>query len=225
MAYAEGALFPPRGVIDVLYEDDDILIVDKPAGMIVHPAPGRVEPALTAELQKRFPDIAGVGSVERPGVVHRLDIETSGVMVFARNRAAYLALRREFEKHERVRKTYLAVVHGSPKMEVGTLDGPVGRDRLRAITHWTVLAKRGPVSLVEFRIETGRMHQIRIHAAELGCPIVGDRIYGNAAKDRSLRHRPRRQLLHAVELAFPHPRTGKKVCFSSVPPSDIVYAC
>lgn len=211
-------------MIEVLYEDDDILVVNKPAGMIVHPAPGRTEPSLTDELVRRYPDMAGVGSDERPGVVHRLDIETSGVMVFARNRASYLVLRREFETHAHIRKTYLAVVHGAPKRKNGTLDGPIGRNRLRAVTHWTVLARKGPLALVEFRIETGRMHQIRIHAAELGCPVVGDRTYGNAAKDRALRVRPPRQLLHAVRLEFPHPRTNQMMRFVVEPPQEIVYA-
>lgn len=211
-------------MIDVLYEDDDIIVIDKPAGTIVHPAPGRKEPVLTEELVGLYPEMAGVGSVDRPGVVHRLDIETSGVMVFARTQRAYLALRREFESHENVRKTYLAVVHGAPRRKTGTLDGPIGRERKRAVTHWTVLSKHGPISLVEFRIETGRMHQIRIHAAELGCPIVGDRIYGNAAKDRSLHTKPTRQLLHAVRLEFPHPVTKKTVCFASMPPPDLVFS-
>lgn len=209
---------------DTIYEDDDILVIDKPAGMIVHPAPGRSEPALTDELVRRYPEMAGVGSEERPGVVHRLDIETSGVMVFARNQKSYLALRRLFERHDRIVKTYLAVVHGSPRQKTGTLDGPVGREQKRAITHWTVLAKHGPISLVEFRIETGRMHQIRIHAAELGCPVVGDKTYGDAAKDRSLRVKPRRHLLHAVQIEFPHPTTGRVVRFAAEPPPDIVYA-
>lgn len=211
-------------MIDVLYADDDIVVIDKPAGMVVHPAPGRNEPVITEELCRRYPEMSKVGSVERPGVVHRLDIETSGVMVFARNQRAYLALRREFESHARVEKTYLAIVHGAPRQKAGTLEGPVGRERLHAITHWTVLSRHGGISLVEFRIETGRMHQIRIHAAELGCPIVGDRTYGDARRDRSLRIRPKRQLLHAVELAFPHPRTGQQVRFGAEPPADIVYA-
>jgi len=211
-------------VIDVIYEDDDIIVVDKPAGTVVHPAPGRTERVVTDELVKRYPEMAEVGSVERPGVVHRLDIETSGVMVFARNQRAYLSLRREFESHERVEKTYLAILHGAPRQKSGTLDGPVGREQLRAITHWTVLSRHGGISLVEFRIETGRMHQIRIHAAELGCPIVGDKTYGDPKRDRALHVRPKRQLLHAVELAFPHPKTGKIVRFGAEPPSDIVYA-
>ena len=210
--------------MNVLFEDADILVIDKPAGRIVHPAPGHEDGSITEELVKRCPSMAGVGSAERPGVVHRLDRDTSGVMVFAKTRAAYLDLRRQFESHETVEKTYLAVLHGAPKERKGTLDGPVGREHLRAITHWNVLAKHGPVSLVEFRIETGRMHQIRIHAAELGCPVVGDRTYGDAAKDRRLRTRPARHLLHAVELSFLHPTTHRRVAFSAPPPADLVYA-
>ena len=208
----------------LIYEDPDILVVDKPAGQIVHPAPGHETGALTEELVRHCPAMANVGSRERPGVVHRLDRETSGVMVFAKTQSAYLDLRRQFESHRDVRKTYLAVLHGAPKQRKGTLDGPVGRERLRAVTHWRVLAKHGPVALVEFRIETGRMHQIRIHAAELGCPVVGDRLYGEAAKDRRLRVRPQRLLLHAVELSFLHPATGRRLAFAAEPPPDIVYA-
>ena len=208
----------------LIYEDQDILVVDKPAGQIVHPAPGHETGALTEELVHHCPSMANVGSRERPGVVHRLDRETSGVMVFAKTQAAYLNLRRQFESHRDIRKTYLAVLHGAPKQRKGTLDGPVGREHLRAITHWEVLAKHGPIALVEFRIETGRMHQIRVHAAELGCPIVGDRLYGEAAKDRRLRVRPQRLLLHAVELSFLHPTTGRRLAFAAEPPPDIVYA-
>ena len=210
--------------MNVLFEDADIIVIDKPAGRIVHPAPGHENGSIAEELVRRCPSMAGVGSLERPGVVHRLDRETSGAMVFAKTRAAYLDLRRQFESHETVAKTYLAVLHGAPKERKGTLDGPVGREHLRAITHWNVLAKHGPVSLVEFRIETGRMHQIRIHAAELGCPVVGDRTYGDAVKDRRLRTRPSRHLLHAVELSFLHPRTHKRMTFSAPPPADLVYA-
>lgn len=208
----------------LLFEDAEVLVVDKPAGQIVHPAPGHERGSLTEELVRHCPSMAGVGSRERPGVVHRLDRETSGVMVFAKTQAAYLGLRRQFESHRDVRKTYLAVLHGAPGAPAGTVDAPVGRERLRAVTHWRVLAKHGPVALVEFRIETGRMHQIRIHAAELGCPIVGDRLYGEAAKDRRLRVRPQRLLLHAVELSFLHPATGRRLAFAAEPPPDIVYA-
>ena len=208
----------------ILFEDADILVVDKPAGRIVHPAPGHETGSLTEELVRRCPAMATVGSVERPGVVHRLDQDTSGVMVFAKTQSAYLNLRRQFESHAAIGKKYLAVLHGAPRQKTGTLDGPVGREHLRAITHWTVLAKRGPVSLVEFVIETGRMHQIRIHAAELGCPVVGDRLYGDAAKDRRLRQKPKRHLLHAVELSFLHPKTARRVTFVAPPPADIVWS-
>ena len=210
--------------MNVLFEDASIVVVDKPAGQIVHAAPGHETGALADELARTRPRMARVGSVERPGVVHRLDRETSGVMVFAKTQAAYLDLRRQFESHRTVEKTYLAVLHGTPKEKTGTLDCPAGRDRRRAVTHWTVLATRGPVSLVEFRIETGRLHQIRFHAAALGCPVVGDREHGDAVRDRRLRVRPRRLLLHAVTLAFLHPATGRRVVFSAPPPPDLVYA-
>lgn len=210
--------------LDVIYEDEAIAVVDKSAGAIVHPAPGHETGALTDELVRRFPQMARVGSAERPGVVHRLDIETSGVMVFAKTQSAYLDLRRQFESHETVEKTYLAVVHGRPRPRSGKIDQPVGRDRLSAVSHWTTLGSHDGISLVEFKIDTGRMHQIRIHAAAIGCPIVGDRTYGSAEKDRRLRNRPSRQLLHAVELSFLHPDTHRRVTFAAEPPEDIVYA-
>ena len=208
----------------VIFEDDSIVVVDKPSGRVVHPAPGHEDGSLTEELVLCRPGMSCVGSRERPGVVHRLDIETSGVMVFAKTQAAYRALRRQFESHQGVVKRYLAVVHGAPEARTGSREGPVGRERLHAVTHWEVLARKGPVSLVEFTIETGRMHQIRIHAAELGCPVVGDRLYGDAVRDRRLANRPRRLLLHAVELSFVHPSTGRRVTFAAPPPPDIVYA-
>ena len=153
----------------------------------MHPAPGHESGAITDALVRRFPQMARVGSKERPGVVHRLDIETSGVMVFAKTQSAYLDLRRQFESHETVGKTYLAVVHGRPRQKSGTIDEPVGRDHQSAVSHWTTLGSHDGISLVEFKIDTGRMHQIRIHAAALGCPIVGDKTYGSAEKDRHLR--------------------------------------
>ena len=222
-------------MFEILYEDGDIVVVNKPSGMIVHPAPGRKEKALTDGLVRRYPEMGSVGSAERPGVVHRLDVETSGVMVFARNQRSYLALRREFESHRSVGKTYLAVVHGRPEKPSGTLETQIGKrsgkKKMRvtesggqnAITHWRTLSRQGPVSLVEFRIETGRTHQIRVHAAFLGCPIVGDRLYGDAAKDAKLRRRPARLLLHAVELAFSHPTDGRRVSFMAEVPPEIVY--
>lgn len=210
--------------LDIIYEDEAIAVVDKPSGVIVHPAPGHETEALTDALVRRFPGMARVGSAERPGVVHRLDIETSGVMVFAKTQGAYLDLRRQFESHRTVGKTYLAVVHGIPRPKSGTIDEPVGRERQSAVTHWETLGRHDGISLVEFKIDTGRMHQIRIHAASLGCPIVGDRLYGSAEKDRRMRRRPSRLLLHAVELSFLHPVTHRRVTFAAPPPDDIVYA-
>lgn len=222
---------------DILFEDPDILVVDKPAGMFVHPSPGHETGTLTDALLKRCPSMAGVGSSERPGVVHRLDADTSGVMVLAKTQRAYLKLRELFESHRDIRKTYLAVCHGAPTPREGRLETTIGRkpwdakrmavdvpDGKRAVTEWTVLGRQGPVALVEFRIETGRTHQIRVHAAHLGHPLAGDPLYGDAAKDRRLRTRPVRTLLHAVELSFPHPVTGRRLTFAAEPPADILYA-
>ena len=223
--------------VEILHTDDDIIVVNKPSGIIVHRAPGYPDGTLCDILLKDFPDMAGVGSDERPGVVHRLDRDTSGVMVFARTQRAYLALRREFENHGRVKKTYLAVLHGAPKPQTGTLNTMIGRkpfDAKRmavvdhngktAITHWTVLSKHGGLSLVEFIIETGRMHQIRVHAAHLGHPIAGDSLYGDQVRDRRMARPPSRPLLHAVELSFPHPASRRMVTFAAEPPADIIYA-
>ena len=229
---------PKRNIsVEVLHADDDIIVVNKPSGVIVHRAPGYPDGTLCDILLKDFPDMAGVGSDERPGVVHRLDRDTSGVMVFARTQRAYLTLRREFESHGCVKKTYLAVLHGTPKPQTGTLNTMIGRkpfDAKRmavvdhngktAITHWTVLSKHGGLSLVEFIIETGRMHQIRVHAAHLGHPIAGDSLYGDQVRDRRMARPPSRPLLHAVELSFPHPASRRMVTFAAEPPADIVYA-
>ena len=223
--------------VEVLHADNDIIVVNKPSGVIVHRAPGYPDGTLCDILLKDFPDMAGVGSDERPGVVHRLDRDTSGVMVFARTQRAYLALRREFENHGRVKKTYLAVIHGAIKPQTGTLNTLIGRkpfDAKRmavvdrngktAITHWTVLSRHGGLSLAEFIIETGRTHQIRVHAAHLGHPIAGDSLYGDQVRDRRMARPPSRPLLHAVEITFPHPASRRMMTFAAEPPADIIYA-
>lgn len=228
---------PERIPVEILFEDSDILVVNKPAGMFVHPSPGHEKGTLVNAILGHCPSMAGVGSAERPGIVHRLDQDTSGVMVLAKTRRAYLALRRQFESHAGVKKTYLAILHGAPSPREGTLDNLIGRkpwdpkrmavvekDGQRAVTHWQVLGKHGPIALVQFDIETGRTHQIRVHAAALGHPVAGDPLYGDAALDRRLAHCPRRTLLHAVELQFAHPITGEKLDFIAPPPADIVYA-
>jgi 23S rRNA pseudouridine1911/1915/1917 synthase len=223
--------------IDVIFEDNDIVVVNKPAGMIIHRAPGHTDGALADILAADRPEMRNVGSVERPGVVHRLDRDTSGVVVFAKTRQAYLALRREFEAHANVKKVYLAVLHGAISPRKGTINLPIGRkswdskrmevdgiDAKNAVTHWDTIGRQGSISLTEFTIETGRMHQIRVHASHLGHPIAGDELYGDAIKDRRMAMPPKRQLLHAVSLEFQHPITGKTEKFLAEPPADIIYA-
>lgn len=214
--------------VDVLFEDDDLVVVDKPSGVPVHPSPGYESHALSDELARTRPQMRKVGSSERPGVVHRLDVETSGVIVFAKTQRAYLALREMFESHQKVRKTYLAVTHGAPKAKRGTLRTQLAKradkKRMRvvdeggqlAVTHWETLGREDGLAIVEFVIETGRTHQIRVHAAHLGCPIAGDRLYGRP-------DRAPRLLLHAVQLEFPHPVTGRRLCIAAEPPDEIVY--
>ena len=221
-------------MIEVIFEDDDIVVVNKPAGLIVHPAPGHDDGSVAGELVKSRPGMAAVGSRERPGVVHRLDIETSGVMVFAKTQRAYLRLRAAFEAHGKVTKTYLAVLHGAPRPTEGMIETTIGRKpwdarRMavdvpggkRAVTRWNTLKRQGSLAMVEFAIETGRTHQIRVHAAHLGHPVVGDALYGDKAKDRAVR--PGRLMLHAVQLEFPHPVTGEMMRFAARPPNDLLY--
>jgi 23S rRNA pseudouridine1911/1915/1917 synthase len=221
--------------IEIIFEDKDILVVNKPAGVIVHRAPGREELSLADYLASSRVTMLSVGSKERPGVVHRLDVETSGVMVFAKTDAAYTALRKDFESHDHIEKTYLAVLHGSPKPSSGCLRTLVARkaDKKRmcvveeggvlAVSRWCTLKRLNSLALVEFKIDTGRMHQIRLHSAHLGHPIVGDKIYGDKQKDARLKVKPSRHLLHAVELGFTHPRTRKIVSFAAYPPPDMIY--
>ena len=202
--------------METLFENGDFAVINKPAGLLVHPAPGHEgEATVTEWFVKTYPESRMVGSEERPGVVHRLDQDTSGVMVLAKTQEAYLKLRRLFERHDQVEKTYLAVQHGTPKPKKGTVEEPVKGKR--AVSHYEVLNAKDGVSLVEWKIETGRTHQIRIHAAKIGHPIVGDKLYGSARKDGQMKRRPARTLLHAVELKF------GKYRFAAEPPEDILY--
>ena len=204
----------------LLFADAALVVVDKPAGQIVHPAPGHETGALTDELLRRYPDMAGVGSTERPGVVHRLDIDTSGVMVFARTRAAYLSLRRQFEAHDTVEKTYLAVCHWRRGCAAqGTLTRPI--DRQRAVSRYTLLGRQGALALVRFDIETGRTHQIRVHMASLGRPVIGDAVYGKSPLDKRLTPVPPRQMLHAWKLRLWHPCRSEQLSFEAPIPSDM----
>ena len=210
------------------------MVVNKPAGMIVHSAPGHADKSLADHLAETRPGMCVCGSRERPGVVHRLDIGTSGVMVFAKTPRAYRALREAFESHGRIRKTYLAVLHGAPKTRTGRIENTIGRkpwdpkrmavdvpEGKRAVSGWTVLAKRSGVSLVEFVIETGRTHQIRVHMASLGTPVIGDKQYGKQALDKRLPVVPARQMLHAWRLTLWHPIESRRMTFTAPIPTDM----
>ena len=222
-------------MVSVIHEAADFVVVDKPAGQYVHASPGHEHGSLADELVKLYPEMADVGSTLRPGVVHRLDAQTSGVMVFARTRRGYTSLRRSFEAHDKVRKTYLAILQGTLKQRTGSLVAAIGRkpwdpkrmaidgtDAKRSVTHWQTLARKNGLSLVEFVIETGRMHQIRVVAAHLGAPVVGDELYGNAPHGNAKLRAPR-HMLHAVSLEFPDPATGRIVSFSAPPPPDFTH--
>ncbi len=213
-----------------------MVAVDKPAGMYAHPAPGHETGTVSDAVLAMRPEIAGAGGPGRPGIVHRLDSGTSGVMLLAKTRKAYLALREMFSSHGGVAKTYLAVLNGAPETETGVVDEPIGRkpwdphrmavdgtDAKPAVTRWRTLSRHGGISLVEFRIDTGRTHQIRVHAAWMGCPVAGDTLYGRRDLDMQRVPRPSRPLLHAVRMEFRHPFTGEKVSILSPPPPDMVY--
>ncbi len=223
--------------IDVLYEDGDILVLNKAAGMVVHPAPGHFTGTLVNALLHHCPDLSGIGGVARPGIVHRLDQYTSGAMVVAKSQKAMESLVRAFASHEHVEKTYLAVCRGRPRLESGRIDNMVGRhpvDRKRmaiverggkrAVTNWKVLSGVSAVDglcIVECGIETGRTHQIRVHMASLGCPVVGDVVYGRPSLDRKLEPAPARQMLHAWRLKLWHPTEGRQMEFEAPVPNDM----
>ena len=227
----------------VVYEDDDLLVVDKRPGMVVHPAPGHFTGTLVNALLFHCPELKGIGGVARPGIVHRLDQDTSGLIVVAKSQKAMDGLAKAFASHVHVEKTYLTLVHGRPHLDAGRIENmigrhPVNRKRMAiverngklAVTNWKVLsgspdilpvAKLLPISLVECRIETGRTHQIRVHMASLGCPVVGDKTYGKSALDKKLNPVPPRQMLHAWRLKLRHPVTNKEMSFEAPIPSDL----
>ena len=220
--------------LSVVFEDGDMLVIDKPPGMVVHPAPGHFTGTLVNALLAHCPDLSGIGGVARPGIVHRLDQDTSGLIVVAKTQAAMDSLARAFASHKNVEKTYLAVVHGRPRLESGRIENFIGRhpvDRKRmailerggklAVTNWRVLFAGDAVSVVECAIETGRTHQIRVHMASLGCPVIGDRTYGKGALDRRLDPVPPRQMLHAWKLRLWHPVKGVEMSFEAPPPADM----
>lgn len=221
----------------VVYEDDDMIVVDKAPGMVVHPAPGHFTGTLVNALLGHCPSLAGIGGVARPGIVHRLDQDTSGLVAVAKSQPAMDALARAFASHKDVEKTYVAICRGRPRLASGRIENLIGRhpaDRKRmaiverngktAITDWRVVpgaSASGELSVVECRIETGRTHQIRVHMASLGCPVAGDATYGKPALDRKLSPPPPRQMLHAWRLALWHPVQHRKMEFVAPVPADM----
>lgn len=219
--------------LDVLHEDGDIIAVNKPPGLVVHPAAGHDSGTLVNALLHHCPDLAGIGGEQRPGIVHRLDKDTSGVLVVAKNDLAHRALVEQF-KARSVRKEYRAAVHGVPSPAAGRIETAIGRsghDRKRmsarppvgrqAVSHYDVAEAFAGAALLRVRIETGRTHQIRVHMAHIGHPIVGDRQYGSRTKDRDLGIDAPRQMLHAATLSIRHPRTGRVLDLKAPLPRDM----
>ena len=215
----ETALPPQNIPLDVVYEDDDVIVVNKPTGLVVHPAPGHPDGTLVNALLHHCGDsLSGIGGEKRPGIVHRIDRDTSGLIIAAKNDAAHLALSAQLKDHS-LSRTYECLVTGNMKQDSGTVDAPIGRssaDRKkmavvptgrRAVTHWEVVARYPGVTHLRCRLETGRTHQIRVHMAYIGHPILGDTVYGAKKPVPGLTG----QCLHAVGLRFVHPRTGEPV--------------
>ena len=222
-------LVPEPIALTVLHEDDHVLVIDKPAGMVVHPGAGNATGTLAAAALAHAPAIAGVGGPRRPGIVHRLDKDTSGVLVMAKTRAAYEGLTAQLVERS-VTRRYVAVVHGRVGLTAGVVDAPMGRDpshrqRMavrpagkgkRAVTHYRVLERFPHFTYLELRLETGRTHQIRVHMASLGHPIVGDRTYGRSHGKQPIASEG--LALHAVTLAFLHPISQKRLEFTAAFP-------
>jgi len=214
----------------VVYEDDHLLVVDKPAGLVVHPAPGHATGTLVNALLAHLPGLEAGDDTSRPGIVHRLDKDTSGLIVIAKDAATHAALAEQMKEHSTV-KRYLALVEGRMPAPEGVIDAPVGRDprhRQRmalvseinggreARTRFKVLREARGRSLLELQLETGRTHQIRVHLASVGHPVVGDTVYGRAQLPL-----PPRQFLHATHLEFVHPSTGEWMIFEAPLPPDL----
>ncbi len=239
------AALPEDIPLNVVYEDVSLIVIDKPAGMVVHPAAGHYEGTLVNALLFHCRDLSGIGGELRPGIVHRLDKDTSGLLVAAKSDGAHAALAAQFKRHQ-VKKTYLAVVCGQPRTEGGRIETSIGRhpsdrkkmstrsDRGRsAITVWRVRERYRETALLEVDIETGRTHQIRVHLADIGHPVVGDSVYGRAGgisaiKDAATRRLVKtfpRQALHAWRLAFTHPTDESGMTFVSPLPKDMAELC
>jgi 23S rRNA pseudouridine1911/1915/1917 synthase len=212
----------------IVHEDIDVLVIDKPSGLTVHPGAGRRTGTLAHAVLAHAPELTGIGGELRPGIVHRLDKDTSGLIVVAKNERALRRLQ-DAIRERRVRREYLAIVHGRVRRTEGTIDAPVGRDPRRrtrmavvvtgrrAVTHFRVAEIFADASLLALRLETGRTHQIRVHCVSIGHPVIGDPVYARGVPSRGLA----RQALHAHRLAFTHPSTGVAMAFESPLPEDL----
>ena len=228
----------PEGIpLDVVYEDDDIIVINKPEGMVVHPAPGNYSGTLVNALLFRCRDsLSGIGGVMRPGIVHRIDKDTSGLLVVAKNDFAHTALSEELKYHG-IEREYHALVKGGFGEDTGTIDLPIGRhpiDRKKmavlknsesareAVTHYEVLARYGNISYLKLMLETGRTHQIRVHMSYTGHPLLGDEVYGQSKIPFEKRHAPllNGQALHAKRLSLTHPRTNERMTFECELPEN-----
>src|SRR5438132_8018597 len=222
----------------IVHEDSDLIVIDKPAGLVVHPAAGNRDGTLVnALLAHCGGSLAGIGGVARPGIVHRLDKDTSGLLVVAKTDVAHEGLAKQFAAHS-IERRYLAIVSGVPKASGGTVDAPLARSSAnrkkiavvegsrgkRAVTHWTRRTVFNDAALVECRLETGRTHQVRVHMASIGHPLIGDPVYGRAGKSHGKLLKDldfHRQALHAAELGFIHPVTKIRLSFASPMPADM----
>ena len=226
-------LLPADIPLAILHEDSDLIALDKPPGLVVHPAPGHSADTLVNALLHHCSDLAGIGGQLRPGIVHRLDKDTSGVLVVAKNERALAALVAQFSAHT-VRKEYLALVWGALRTPSGAIDLPIGRHPIHrqkmavtpkgrpALTRYETLAATPLASLLRVHIETGRTHQIRVHLAHLGHPVVGDATYGRARHGLPENLSIPRQMLHAHVLEIAHPRDGRPLAFTAPPPPDFL---
>lgn len=224
--------------LSVIYEDEDIIVINKPSGMVVHPAPGNNSGTLVNALLFHCKDsLSGIGGVMRPGIVHRIDKDTSGLLVCAKNDFAHRALSAELEHHGIVRE-YYALVNGGFKSDSGTVNMPIGRhpvDRKKmavhipgaphakhAVTHFKVLERFGKITLLSLELETGRTHQIRVHMSHTGHPLLGDEVYGGGKSSFEKKHKAylSGQALHAKRLTLTHPRSGERVTFSCSLPEE-----
>jgi len=209
--------------LDIVYEDDDIVVINKPQGMVVHPAHGNYTGTIVNALLDHCDNLSGINGVVRPGIVHRIDKDTSGVIVIAKTNEAHLSLSAQLKDHT-INRRYIALLEGIIKVDIGTVDAPIGRntfDRKKmaviernsksAVTHFSVLERYNHHTLIEARLETGRTHQIRVHMSYIGHPVVGDTVYGF----KKQKFDTKGQLLHARLLGFIHPRTGKYVEFET----------